>query len=62
MCGASLLISAALMICCLVFQASPVATMVVLVLFQVAASGIARTFWPLPTAMLTGSAAAGGSH
>jgi MFS transporter, ACS family, tartrate transporter len=34
--------------------------MVVLILFQVAASGIAPTFWALPTAMLTGSAAAGG--
>jgi nitrate/nitrite transporter NarK len=34
--------------------------MIVLILFQVAASGIAPTFWPLPTAMLTGSAAAGG--
>lgn len=31
-----------------------------LVLFRLAASGIAPTFWPLPTAMLTGSAAAGG--
>ncbi len=60
MCGASLLISAALLICCLAFQSSPVATMAVLVVFQVAASGIAPTFWPLPTAMLTGSAAAGG--
>src|SRR5262249_37565927 len=39
---------------------SPVATMVFLILFQVAASGIAPTFWPLPTSMLTGSAAAGG--
>jgi MFS transporter, ACS family, tartrate transporter len=60
LCGASLLISAALLICCLAVQASPVATMAGLVLFQVAASGIAPTFWPLPTAMLTGSAAAGG--
>jgi MFS transporter, ACS family, tartrate transporter len=60
MCGASLLVSAVLLICCLAVQASPVATMAVLVLFQVAASGIAPTFWPLPTAMLTGSAAAGG--
>jgi nitrate/nitrite transporter NarK len=34
--------------------------MVALVLFQVAASGIAPTFWALPTAMLTGTAAAGG--
>jgi nitrate/nitrite transporter NarK len=34
--------------------------MATLILFQVAASGIAPTFWALPTAMLTGSAAAGG--
>lgn len=60
LCGASLLISAALLILCLPLQSSPVATMIVLILFQVAASGIAPTFWPLPTAMLTGSAAAGG--
>jgi nitrate/nitrite transporter NarK len=60
LCGASLLISAALLICCLALQSSPVATMAVLILFQIAASGIAPTFWPLPTAMLTGSAAAGG--
>ncbi|MBO0737132.1 MAG: MFS transporter [Alphaproteobacteria bacterium] len=60
LCGASLLISAALLISCLALQSSPVATVVVLIFFQVAASGIAPTFWPLPTAMLTGSAAAGG--
>jgi MFS transporter, ACS family, tartrate transporter len=60
LCGASLLISAALLISCLALQASPVATMAVLVLYQLAASGIAPTFWALPCAMLTGSAAAGG--
>jgi cyanate permease len=60
LCGASLLSSAALLICCLLFQSSPVLTMATLILFQVAASGIAPTFWALPTAMLTGSAAAGG--
>lgn len=60
LCGASLLSSAVLLICCLGLQASPVATMVALILFQVAASGIAPTFWALPCAMLTGSAAAGG--
>jgi MFS transporter, ACS family, tartrate transporter len=60
MCGASLLISAALLISCLLLQSSPIATMAVLVLFQMAASGIAPTFWALPCAMLTGSAAAGG--
>ena len=60
LCAASLLISAALLISCLALQASPVATMGALFLFQMAASGIAPTFWPLPCAMLTGSAAAGG--
>jgi MFS family permease len=60
LCGASLLSSAALLISCLLLQSSPVATMVALILFQVAASGIAPTFWALPCAMLTGSAAAGG--
>jgi MFS transporter, ACS family, tartrate transporter len=60
LCAASLLISAALLISCLALQASPVATMAALFLFQMAASGIAPTFWPLPCAMLTGSAAAGG--
>ena len=60
LCGASLLLSAALLICCLATQSSPVVTIIVLILFQVAASGIAPTFWALPTAMLTGSAAAGG--
>jgi MFS transporter, ACS family, tartrate transporter len=60
LCGASLLLSAGLLMSCLALQASPVATMIALILFQVAASGIAPTFWALPTAMLTGSAAAGG--
>jgi MFS transporter, ACS family, tartrate transporter len=60
LCGASLLISAALLISCLLLQSSPVATMTALILFQMAASGIAPTFWALPCAMLTGSAAAGG--
>jgi MFS family permease len=60
LCAASLLISAALLMSCLALQASAVATMAALFLFQVAASGIAPTFWALPTAMLTGSAAAGG--
>lgn len=60
MCGASLLISAALLMSCLLLKSSPIATMAALILFQVAASGIAPTFWALPCAMLTGSAAAGG--
>jgi len=60
LCAASLLISAAFLISCLMLQSSPVLTMGALFLFQMAASGIAPTFWPLPCAMLTGSAAAGG--
>jgi MFS family permease len=60
LCAASLLISAAFLVSCLALQASPVATMTALFFFQMAASGIAPTFWALPTAMLTGSAAAGG--
>ncbi|HEX3351065.1 MAG TPA: MFS transporter, partial [Acetobacteraceae bacterium] len=59
LCAASLLLSAACLIACLGLQTQPVATMVALILFQLAASGIAPTFWALPTAMLTGSAAAG---
>ena len=34
--------------------------MVGLTLFQVAASGMVPIFWPLPTAILTGSATAAG--
>jgi MFS family permease len=60
LCAASLLISAAFLISCLWLQSSSVATMIALILFQMAASGIGPTFWPLPTAMLTGTAAAGG--
>jgi MFS transporter, ACS family, tartrate transporter len=60
LCGASLLSSAALLVCAMVLQSSPVATMAVLILYGVAAGGIIPTFWPLPMAMLTGSAAAGG--
>lgn len=41
LCGASLLSSAALLILCLALQSSPVATMAALILFQIAASGIA---------------------
>jgi ACS family tartrate transporter-like MFS transporter len=39
---------------------SPVFMMAALVLAQMGQSSIAPTFWPLPTAMLTGTAAAGG--
>jgi MFS transporter, ACS family, tartrate transporter len=60
LCAATLLVSAAFLILCLLLQFSPVLTMVALIAFQMAAGGIAPTFWPLPTAMLTGSAAAGG--
>jgi nitrate/nitrite transporter NarK len=39
---------------------NPVALMVAIVLAQMGQSSIAPTFWPLPGAMLTGIAAAGG--
>jgi MFS transporter, ACS family, tartrate transporter len=60
LCGASPLSSAALLVCAMALQSSPLATMAVLILYEGAASGIVPTFWPLPMAMLTGSAAAGG--
>jgi MFS transporter, ACS family, tartrate transporter len=44
---------------CLVFH-NPFLTMAALILAQMGQSAIAPTFWPLPTAMLTGTAAAGG--
>jgi MFS family permease len=44
---------------CLV-SGNPVFMMAALVLAQMGQSAIAPTFWPLPTAMLTGTAAAGG--
>ena len=38
----------------------PVALMALITLAQMGQSSIAPTFWPLPSAMLTGTAAAGG--
>ncbi|MGA3399717.1 MAG: MFS transporter [Acetobacteraceae bacterium] len=43
-----------------VFLNNPIILMVAIVLAQMGQSAIAPTFWPLPSAMLTGTAAAGG--
>ena len=43
-----------------IFLNNPVAMMVAIVLAQMGQSAIAPTFWPLPSTMLTGTAAAGG--
>ena len=43
-----------------IFIDNPVIMMVALVLAQMGQSSIAPTFWTLPTAMLSGTAAAGG--
>jgi ACS family tartrate transporter-like MFS transporter len=43
-----------------VFLQNPVLMMIALVLAQMGQSAIAPTFWALPTAMLSGTAAAGG--
>ncbi|HLB97441.1 MAG TPA: MFS transporter [Acetobacteraceae bacterium] len=43
-----------------VFLDNPVALMAAIILAQMGQSAIAPTFWPLPSAMLTGTAAAGG--
>jgi MFS family permease len=43
-----------------VFLNNPVALMAAIILAQMGQSAIAPTFWPLPSAMLTGTAAAGG--
>lgn len=59
LCAAACLLSAGCLISCLVLT-QPFVMMVALILFQLAASGIAPTFWALPCAMLTGTAAAGG--
>jgi ACS family tartrate transporter-like MFS transporter len=52
------LAAAAALTSCLVFN-EPALLMITIIIAQVAAVGIATTFWALPTAMLTGSAAAG---
>ena len=56
--GACFLSFAGLAAC--VFIHNPVVLMVAIVLSQMGQSAIAPTFWTLPTAMLTGTAAAGG--
>jgi MFS family permease len=56
--AACLLAFAGLAVC--VFIDDPVVMMVALVLAQMGQSSIAPTFWTLPTAMLSGTAAAGG--
>jgi len=56
--AACLLAFAGLATC--IFIADPVLMMVALVLAQMGQAAIAPTFWTLPTAMLSGTAAAGG--
>jgi nitrate/nitrite transporter NarK len=56
--AACLLAFAGLAVC--IFIDNPVVMMVALVLAQMGQSAIAPTFWTLPTAMLSGTAAAGG--
>jgi MFS family permease len=58
-CAAACLLSFVGLASC-VFLDNPVALMVAIVLAQMGQSAIAPTFWPLPSAMLTGTAAAGG--
>jgi ACS family tartrate transporter-like MFS transporter len=56
--AACLLNFAGLAVC--VFLSDPVPMMIAIILSQMGQSAIAPTFWALPTAMLTGTAAAGG--
>jgi MFS transporter, ACS family, tartrate transporter len=56
--GACLLNFAGLAVC--IFLNDPIPMMVAIILSQMGQSAIAPTFWALPTAMLTGTAAAGG--
>lgn len=58
-CAAACFLSFAALAAC-VFIDNPVLLMVAIVLSQMGQSAIAPTFWTLPTAMLTGTAAAGG--
>jgi MFS family permease len=57
--GACLLGAAGLCVC-IFFHTSPVLLMAALIVAAMGQSSIAPTFWSLPTAMLTGTAAAGG--
>jgi ACS family tartrate transporter-like MFS transporter len=56
--GACLLTFAGLAVC--IFLQNPVLTMIAIILSQMGQSSIAPPFWTLPTAMLSGTAAAGG--
>jgi ACS family tartrate transporter-like MFS transporter len=56
--GACFLNFAGLAVC--VFLQDPILMMIAIILSQMGQSAIAPTFWALPTAMLTGTAAAGG--
>jgi MFS transporter, ACS family, tartrate transporter len=56
--AACLLNFAGLAVC--IFLQNPILMMVAIILSQMGQSAIAPTFWALPTAMLTGTAAAGG--
>ena len=58
--SACLLSAAGLMACVFIGPEHPVWMMVVLILGIMGQHTIAPTFWPLPTAMLSGVAAAGG--
>ena len=58
-CAAACLLSFIGLASC-VFLDNPVALMAAIILAQMGQSAIAPTFWPLPSAMLTGTAAAGG--
>ena len=57
--GACLLAAAGLSVC-IFLHGSPVLMMIALIIAQMGQASIAPTFWSLPTAMLTGVAAAGG--
>jgi ACS family tartrate transporter-like MFS transporter len=59
LCGIACLVYAAALMSCLVLD-SPLMMMIAIIVAQMAGAGIAPNFWALPTAMLTGSAAAGG--
>jgi ACS family tartrate transporter-like MFS transporter len=56
--AACLLTFAGLAVC--IFLQDPILTMIAIILSQMGQSSIAPTFWTLPTAMLSGTAAAGG--
>jgi len=59
LCATACLVYAGALMLCLVLD-NPVYMMIAIIAAQCASAGIAPNFWALPTAMLTGSAAAGG--